>query len=115
METKFTEVVTIDQVNNGAVSDLFEMEFKKILNNLADENTSWKTQREVSIKVKVKLSDDTRSTAITMVEVTAKTAPPKPNMAIVHLDTDGENVAAFTRHEPDQPELDNVINIKEAK
>ncbi len=115
MEQKFSEVITLEQVNNGAVNELFKDEFKKILNNLADENTSWKTQRSITISLKVKLNSEERDTATTLVEVVSKVAPPKPNEAIVHLDTDGNDVFAFAREEIKQPELDNIINIEEAK
>ncbi len=115
MEQKFSEVITLEQVNNGAIGELFQTEFKKILNNLADENTSWKTQREITIKLKVKLSSEERDTATTLVEVVSKVAPPKPNEAIVHLDSDGRDVFAFAREEVKQPELDNITNIEEAQ
>lgn len=114
MEQKFSEVVTLEQVNNGAIGELFQEEFKKILNNLADENTSWKTQRSITISLKVKLSSEERDTATTLVEVVSKVAPPKANEAIIHLDTDGRNISAFAREDVKQPELDNIINIEGA-
>lgn len=105
----------MEDVNNGAVGDLFQDEFKKLLKNLADENTSWKTQREINIKLKVKLNSEERTSATTMVEVTTKTAPPKPNESIVYLDTDGRDVFALARKdEPKQMNLDdNIRNIEE--
>lgn len=113
-KSSFTEVVTLEDVNNGAVGELFQEEFKKLLKNLADENTSWKTQRGITINLKVKLNSEERTSATTMVEVTTKTAPPKPNEAIVYLDTDGRDVFALTRQEPKQMELkDNITNIEE--
>lgn len=112
MKQSFTEVVTLEQVNNGAVGELFQDEFKKILNNLADENTSWKTQREITIKLKVKLNSEERDTATTLIEVMSKVAPPKPNESIVHLDYDGSNIQAFAREEVKQPELTNITDIK---
>ena len=115
MKSQFTEVVSLEDVNNGAIGDLFNNEFKKLLNNLADENTNWKTGREINIKLKVKLNSETRDMASTFVEVSSKLAPPKPSEATVHLDTDGRNVMAFSRQEADQYELPNIIDIKEAK
>lgn len=115
MKESFTEVVNLQDVNNGAVTDLFNDEFKKVLNNLADENTSWKTQREITIKLKVKLNSEERNTAATLVEVVSKLAPPKANEAIVHLDFDGRDVQAFTREQAKQLDLDNITNIEEAQ
>lgn len=115
MKESFQEIVSLEDVNNGAVAELFNLEFKKLLNNLADEDTSWRQAREIQIKLKVKLNSEVRDTATTMVEVSSKLAPPKPNETIVHLDTDGRNVFAFARKELEQPELENVRNIEEAR
>ena len=115
MDQKFTEITALTDINNGAVMELFDEEFQKLLNNLADENTSWKTQREVTIKLKVKLSNEMRDSATTIVDVSAKLAPPKANESIVHLDSDGRNVSAFHRAEPEQPELTNIITMEEAQ
>ena len=115
-KSSFTEIVSLEDVNNGAVGELFQEEFKKLLKNLADENTSWKTQRGITINLKVKLNSEERTSATTMVEVTLKTAPPKPNESIVYLDTDGRDVFALARQEePKQLDLDNIHNIEEAK
>lgn len=54
------EVKTLQELNHGAAIELFEAEFKDVLNNLADEDTSWSVQREVSIKVKIKLTSEDR-------------------------------------------------------
>lgn len=110
----FTEVVSLEDVNNGAVGELFQEEFKKLLKNLADENTSWKTQRGVTINLKVKLNSEVRDSATTLVEVTTKLAPPKANEAIVYLDTDGRDVFCLAKkNDPKQMELDNITNIEE--
>lgn len=115
MEERFSKVVSIEDINNGAISDLFSTEFKKVLNNLADENTSWKTQREVNIKLKIKLNSEKRDSAVSMVEVTAKIAPPKANERIIHLDFDGRDVTAHAMKETEQLELNNITNIEEAQ
>jgi hypothetical protein len=115
MSEKFTDVITLNDVNNGAVTDLFEDEFKKLLNNLADEDTSWKTQREISIKLKVKLNSEERNSAVSMIEVVSKLAPPKPNEEIIHLDFDGRNVTAHSMDHGKQMNLENITNIEEAQ
>ena len=115
MKESFQEIVSLEDVNNGAVTELFGDEFKKLLKNLTDEDTSWRAPREITIKLKVKLNSETRETATTLVEVTSKLAPPKPNETIVHLDTDGRDVFAFARKELAQPELDNIRDIEVAR
>ena len=115
MEEKFSQVISLEEVNKGAVTDLFKDEYQKVLNNLADEDTSWRTQREITIKLKVKLNSEERNTAVSLVEVSSKLAPPKPNEEIIHLDFDGKNVQSFSREQGKQVELDNISNIEEAR
>jgi hypothetical protein len=113
-ESKFTEIMTLEEVNNGAINDLFNREYPNLLNNLGDENTSWKVQREITIKLKIKLTSETREAAISTVDVSLKTAPPKPHEQIISLDSDGSNITAYARKEAEQLELkeENVTEFK---
>jgi hypothetical protein len=112
---KFTDVITLNDVNNGAVTELFEAEFKKLLNNLADEDTSWKKQRSITVSLKVKLNSEERTSAVSMVEVKTDLAPPKPNEEIIHLDFDGRQVTAHAMAQGKQLPLENITNIEEAQ
>ena len=71
------EILTIDDLNDGAVNDFFQEEFAKVLKNIADDNTDWKINREVTIKVKVKPLDESREAATLTVEAVSKLAPIK--------------------------------------
>lgn len=113
MSEKYTQIVKLDELNNGAITELFDREFPKLLNNLADENTSWKVGRELTIKVKVKLLSEERSSAASSVDVALKTAPPKPHEQIISLDSDGRNVHAYARKEDKQLEMENIENIED--
>lgn len=115
MSDKFTKIVTLNEINKGAISELFEVEYQKLLNNLADENTNWKTGREITMKLKVKLSSEERSSAVSMVEVASKLAPPKANEEIIHLNFNGRDVEALAIKPTNQLNLENVVNIEEAQ
>lgn len=108
MSSNYTESMSLEAINKGAIKELFDREYKKLLNNLADENTSWKTQREITIKLKVKLLSEARDSATSMVDVTLKEAPPKPNEQIVQLEFNGKDVVAYAKAEEVQPDLENV-------
>lgn len=46
-------LVTLASIANGAALELFEVEFEKVLRNIADVNTSAKAKRTITIKVVV--------------------------------------------------------------
>jgi hypothetical protein len=114
MSESYKKSMSIEDINKGAITELFEIEYQKLLNNLADENCSWKKERSIVIKLKVKLTSESRESATSSVEVNLNTAPPKPNESMISLDWDGKNVQAFSRHEEIQPDLDNVTEFKTA-
>jgi hypothetical protein len=114
MSESYKKSMSIADINKGAITDLFVIEYQKLLNNLADENCSWKAGREITIKLKVKLTSESRESATSSVEVNLKTAPPKPNESMISLDFDGKNVQAFSRQEEVQPDLENVTPFKAA-
>jgi hypothetical protein len=89
MEEK--QIQNINDLNQGIVQDLFAEKFEELLDNVADENTSPTTVREITIKLKVKPSED-RNYASTEIEVRNKLAPHKPSSGIVNLAFDGSKV-----------------------
>jgi hypothetical protein len=46
--------VTLETLNSGAVIDLFEAEWRKLLNNIQDPNTKPDAVRKVKIEIAVK-------------------------------------------------------------
>ena len=82
MSNDFTEVEKLAKMHNGAIEELFAPELQKVLNNLADTNTSWKTGREINIKVKFRLTNEARGNAISEVSVSSTIAQPKANNLI---------------------------------
>lgn len=107
-----SKVVSITDIANGAVDDLVIDQLPKILKNMADENTKWNVERGMDIKIRFKMTDETRETSIVTVELVPKMANPKPYESTMHLTTDGDTVEAVTLQEEVQPELDNVIEMK---
>lgn len=106
--------VSLDTLNSGAVIELFNEEWEKLLENIADENVSADTMRELRIVIKVK-PDKNRQTAKTTVEATTKLAPVKPHESFVLLSGDGGRVNAYVS-DPKQQELEgiggNVVEMK---
>ncbi|PIE03488.1 MAG: hypothetical protein CSA76_07290, partial [Spirochaetales bacterium] len=85
--------------------------------NIGDENTKWQVDRGLDIKIRFKLTDETRETMITTVEVSPKLAGPKPHESTAHLSFDGRETVAYAVTPPRQNELDvdNVVPLnKEA-
>jgi len=97
------EEVTLDTLNMGAASELFEAAWNRLLANIGDENTKATAVRSISITVKVKPSE-TRDSATTTVSVTDRLAPLNPHEHFVILGSDGNGVHAYTT-DPKQQSL----------
>ncbi len=113
MSKKITQVVSITDIANGAVDDLVKDQLPKILKNMGDENTKWNVERGMDVKIRFKMTDETRETSIVTVELVPKMANPKPYETTMFLTSDGENVKANALQDEVQPDLNsNVIDIK---
>ena len=95
---------TLQTLKNGAVVDLFDVEFKNLLANINDENTSPTASRSITIKIEVKPSK-TRRDAECRISVTSKLAPIKPAESTLYLDSDDGILAAYEDN-PEQQALD---------
>ena len=108
------KVMTLENLNSGAVTELFDEEFSKLLKNIADDNTEPDKVRSITIKLMVKPSKD-RSKADTRVAVTSILAPLKPHESYILLENNGSRLAAYTT-DVKQPELgDNERLFPEVK
>lgn len=96
--------ITLDTLNMGAARELFDAAWKRLLDNIADENTKATAVRSISITIKVKPSE-TRETANTTVGVKESLAPLNPHEHFVYFSTDGRNLHAYTT-DPKAPMLD---------
>ena len=95
--------VTIESLNSGAMKDLFEAAWKRLLENIGDSNTKADAVREVRVVVKVK-PDKKRESAVTTVAVTDKLTPINPHESFILLSSDGTKVSAYTT-DPNQQSL----------
>lgn len=89
------EQVQLDTLNNGQVVALFDRELAEVLANIADENTSAKAKRDITIKIAIRPEEDRESATV---EVSAKSsvAPVKPSksFAVFSMDRNGK-VSAY--------------------
>lgn len=113
--SRFEQIEKLTNLNHGAIEELFAPEFKRVLNNLADNNTSWKAGREINIKVKFRITDESRENMISQVSVSSKVAHPKAHESNVFLDFDGKDVIALSKKEESQPDLPNVTEFKKSQ
>ena len=109
---EYVRIKSLADLNDGAVDELFQHEFVKLLNNLQDENTSWKEPRQVTIQITVKPNSETRESCTSSIKVTSKLAGIKPHESSLLLDYDGSGVTAHAYKKPVQQELDNITEFK---
>ena len=116
------EVVSLESLNGGQVIALFERELKKVLENIADENTGAKVTRSIVLSIKIKPEED-RGSAVIEVEGHSKLAPVKPSKSFAVFSSDGTNITAY-QSDPKQLKLgetegqplgDNITPITGAK
>jgi hypothetical protein len=87
--------VTLETLNSGAVTDLFEDAWQKLLGNIQDPNTRPDAVRKVKIEIAVKPAKDRRN-ASTSVSVTQTLAPVMPHEASIVIGIEDGTVRAFT-------------------
>src|SRR5262245_46253480 len=86
-------LVNLETLGSGACNELFDDAFQKVLDNIADVNTSAKTAREVNLKVILKPDEDRRFATIA-IQASAKLAPAKPFATAVFIGRHGGKVVA---------------------
>lgn len=117
--------LTINNVNGGALVDLFNMARDEVLANIADPNTSYKAKRQIVLTVTLTPSGEERRIVNSKCEVATKLAkvdPTQESTVFVHLDNNGGLKALTMEAEqnefefiPDESDLEeNVHAFKEA-
>jgi len=85
--------VTLDTIAGGAVVELFEREFARVLADVEDPNTVPDAKRTLTIEITLKPTENREASAVG-VKVRSKLAGVKPVVSMVHLTTrDGRPVA----------------------
>jgi hypothetical protein len=96
--------VTLKTLNSGAVIDLFEAEWRKLLKNIQDPNTKPDAVRKVKIEIAVKPAKDRRN-ASTSVSVIANLANIVPHEAFIVIGLEDGEIQAYA-FDPNQKSLD---------
>lgn len=97
--------VTLETFNSGAILDLFEAEWKRLLDNIKDPNTKPDAVRRIKIEVSVK-PDKERSHANTMVSVKFTPVPIQPDESFIVLSLDKSGRLQAYTTDPRQQDLD---------
>lgn len=98
------EDVTLVNLNNGAAVELFDLELRRVIENIEDENVKPDAVREITLKVTIKPNED-RDLAAVAISCKSKLAATKPHGHYMTLVYDGNKTRAMTTH-IEQPELD---------
>jgi hypothetical protein len=97
--------VTLESLNSGAVLDLFEDAWRKVINNINDPNTKPDAVRKVKIEIAVRPSADRRN-ASTSVSVIPTLAAVVPHKASIFIDITAEGKVHAYTFDPKQQSLD---------
>jgi hypothetical protein len=98
------EGIDLNTLNQGAVLDLFAVEWQKLLDNINDLNTKPDAVRKVKIEIAVKPAKDRRN-AVSSVSVTTNLAAIMPHEASIVIGVEDGKVMAYT-FDPRQQSLD---------
>ena len=102
------EIRQLDELMNGALTERFNREMERVLENVFDLNTKAKVKRQIIITVDI-VPNDRRDAATFRVDVRSKLAPPEAIDQTVLLDihADGSVTATeVTREVPGQIDMD---------
>lgn len=101
MPEQDVQVVGLATLKGGAALELFDEEFRKVIENITDINTKPDAVREVTLKVKIKPSDD-RALGSVEIIVASKLAPFRPTSTTVYIGRGGQ----ATEFNPRQPNFE---------
>lgn len=95
--------LTIENIASGALKDLFEYEWRRIVDDIADSTKQAKAARSMRINIVVKPTED-RGSGDVEVEVTSRLAKPKATRATVYLSEEHGEIVSYV-NDPKQEEL----------
>lgn len=89
------KIIDLNGFAGGAVSEKFNNELQKVLENIADPNTDFKKARKVTLVVTLKANEN-RTLANVSVEAKSTIAPPQPigTELLIDMDKDGRVTGA---------------------
>jgi hypothetical protein len=104
----------LETLNQGAVLELFGVEWQKLLDNVNDPNTKPDAVRKVKIEIAVKPQKD-RKNALCSVSATTNLAAIVPHEASIVIGVEDGKVTAFA-FDPKQLEFDeDADNVRQFK
>lgn len=109
--------VQLEELADGALAEKFQQVLAKVVDNLRDVNTSYKTKRKITIQLDF-IQDESREDVRCDVAVSCKLAQPKSmstRLAIgKDLRTDEIYVAEYGKQIKGQMSLDDVAKTEES-
>lgn len=89
------KIIDLNGFANGAVSEKFNNEMQRVLDNIADPNTDFKKARKVTLVVTLKANEN-RNLANVSVEAKSIIAPPQPigTELLIDMDANGKVTGA---------------------
>lgn len=90
-----SKMIDLNNFASGAVSEKFNAELQRVLDNIADPNTDAKKSRKVTLTVTLKPNDN-RDLANVSVETKSTIAPPTPigTSLLIDMDSNGKVTGA---------------------
>lgn len=108
--------VQLEELANGALAEKFQQVLAKVVDNLRDVNTSYKTKRRITIQLDF-IQDESREDVRCDVAVGCKLAQPRPmstRLAIGRdLRTDELYVAEYGKQIKGQMSIDDIVKAAE--
>lgn len=98
------EFVKLETLGNGAISERFDDELVKVLENIGDVNTDPAATREVVLVVKIK-PDLERETASVVIESRAKLAPTRGVSTVFYMGKHPDGRLRAVEYDPKQGKL----------
>jgi hypothetical protein len=106
------EGISLSTLNQGAVLELFGVEWQKLLDNINDPNTKPEAARKLKIEIAVKPQKDRRN-ALCSVSATSNLAAIIPHEASIVIGVENGKVTAFA-FDPKQLEFDeDAENVRQ--
>lgn len=108
--------VQLEELADGALAEKFQQVLAKVVDNLRDVNTSYKTKRKITIQLDF-IQDESREDVRCDVAVSCKLAQPRPmstRLAIGRdLRTDELYVAEYGKQIKGQMSIDDIVKAAE--
>lgn len=105
------EMVSLANLGGGAAIERFDHELSRILENISDPNTDPKAVREITLKVKIKPTQD-RSAGPVEISCTSKLAPVATFPAMLYIQKDRSGRVRAFEHNPGQTSLFEDVDME---